>query len=544
MAQQAAGSGSEPQATPPAAAKQPFAPDGSDIDASNRSLESPRTSPSAGSSQRAEEQHHSGSVLADDFWHSRTTADEAVGGGPAHHGDLGRWPGRASFTGGQSAQPLAQKSMQHVKMGEGPGSYMMRQILDGWDKDDFNKVMPIECDGIHSPPSEDNQILFQQDPLSFHMLAANPLASEHSWGDASDDTDDETTLQTLIKSLQRLRLLVCPACTLYVLFRNLLFIGVLCASLFSVKQLVDVATRIEDPLLDPILVFLCMLDAMIAIGSLLNFPLLSNPARQDLEKYIEKLLTGHRQKTKLVKGWKRSARRRFREHMCIWLVCLTARFLAERDMFPQSYWWTVPDQGSFHNSSVRFSVFFFCSALLARSMTCLDHMGCAMSMIVDAYCFRCMQSGHSYVQLLHPWNTLQALLRRTTGTFAICIMAQIATISAGLVVAVLSPMQTETRDMRTLWALAIVAPLSISFGMVFTKAAEVTEKCRRVPSLVNSMILTQGTETRFYLTYHISQSNAGFFVGEVAINGTLVLKAGHVACLALFAVVSTLFGQV
>jgi len=75
--------------------------------------------------------------------------------------------------------------------------------------------------------------------------------------------------------------------------------------------------------------------------------------------------------------------------------------------------------------------------------------------------------------------------------------------------------------------------------LVLTKAAAITENCRRLPSIVHAMSSSLlSSQDTFFLTHHIGQSEAGFFLNQVLIDGGAVLKVSHITFLALFTVLS------
>lgn len=145
--------------------------------------------------------------------------------------------------------------------------------------------------------------------------------------------------------------------------------------------------------------------------------------------------------------------------------------------------------------------------------------------------------------LMGDWNNMQAQFRRATGFSELSIVTTFLVVSLVMVSGIILPLQSADKDVRTLWVLAVASPLAVSTGRFFTKAAEVTEKCRRAPALVNSLPMAKEMDERFYIVHFISQSYAGFFIQEVPINGTMVLKLGHVGFLAVFAVISHLLSS-
>jgi len=71
-------------------------------------------------------------------------------------------------------------------------------------------------------------------------------------------------------------------------------------------------------------------------------------------------------------------------------------------------------------------------------------------------------------------------------------------------------------------------------------AAAVTEKCVRLPSLVNSLNFVQDQmqnssfSTKHYLIEYIIHSAAGFYVFDVRLTTSMALKAAHLGCVVAF----------
>ena len=79
----------------------------------------------------------------------------------------------------------------------------------------------------------------------------------------------------------------------------------------------------------------------------------------------------------------------------------------------------------------------------------------------------------------------------------------------------------------------------IGIVRLFFTAAEVTERCTRVPSLVNACIFGPGTDAdRHYLVQYIVNSSAGFYMFQVRITSQMTVKFAHFFAVATFAVLT------
>lgn len=318
-------------------------------------------------------------------------------------------------------------------------------------------------------------------------------------------------------------------------------VGIVGAFLFSLRQLFDVVGRLEDPEIDSTLMFLRLLDVIVALSSLLGFPILWMIGRYNILAHLGCLTNGYEWKETLVHKCIVASRIRLSMHLFLWLAAVLVRTLAEFDVYQLS--WPVPEVSTGSAALVRVLAFALSSAALAAVMCLLDLTCCVMVTSVNAFCFRCVETDLEVDSLVEDWNILQALLRRSTANCDVCIILLVAAVSSAVVTALVVPLQAALPDIRTFWVLAIVSPLSMIFGKVFMSAAEVTEKSRRVPALVNSMTFRFEREERFYMTHNLSQSSAGFYIGESAVSGTMVLKLGHLTFLALFTVLSRLISK-
>merc|ERR1712034_118767 len=94
--------------------------------------------------------------------------------------------------------------------------------------------------------------------------------------------------------------------------------------------------------------------------------------------------------------------------------------------------------------------------------------------------------------------------------------------------------------------LRILPPMVTCFfaGAVLFKAAVVTEKCARVPALVNSVLHQEDSEQldpkRQYVVQFISQSSAGMDVKGVRITAQTVMKSLYLCGALALAVLSQL----
>ena len=80
----------------------------------------------------------------------------------------------------------------------------------------------------------------------------------------------------------------------------------------------------------------------------------------------------------------------------------------------------------------------------------------------------------------------------------------------------------------------------VMFGMmrIFFKAAQVTDRCIRVPSLINSVSVGPHLDNeRQYLVQYILQSAAGFYMFHVRVTSQMTVKITYVLAVVICALV-------
>merc|ERR1711972_231564 len=94
--------------------------------------------------------------------------------------------------------------------------------------------------------------------------------------------------------------------------------------------------------------------------------------------------------------------------------------------------------------------------------------------------------------------------------------------------------------MTGLWVVRLLSPLPLasSAAMVFVHAAAVTEKCSRMPSLVNSLTVEGRNidRDRQYVVEFIANSTAGFYVKGVRLTAFMVMKLSYLCGAVVFGI--------
>jgi len=198
--------------------------------------------------------------------------------------------------------------------------------------------------------------------------------------------------------------------------------------------------------------------------------------------------------------------------------------------------------------SIHLVIYAYLQGLFGALMYCQLHISCALEIAVDMYCVRFFDDRYLPSGIME-WNVLQAMLRRSARTVEMCFLALntavlgllmltgVQVVDSGLEV-VLDPREPGGQ-IAALWCAWVLPPVGLVFFTVFSAAA-VTEKCNRVPSLVNSWHFgeSEPDRDRPYIVQHIAQSAAGFYVKGVRLSTVVPMKLTYLFGLLAFTLLS------
>lgn len=90
-----------------------------------------------------------------------------------------------------------------------------------------------------------------------------------------------------------------------------------------------------------------------------------------------------------------------------------------------------------------------------------------------------------------------------------------------------------------MWSGWLCPPIALTFYFVF-RAAAITEKCNRVPALINSWTRMEQLidHEKQYIVQYIMHSAAGFYVKGVRLNATWALKLLYLFGVLLFSLLT------
>eukprot|EP00928_Gymnodinium_smaydae_P038761 TRINITY_DN26654_c0_g1_i1.p1 TRINITY_DN26654_c0_g1~~TRINITY_DN26654_c0_g1_i1.p1 ORF type:complete len:768 (+),score=126.72 TRINITY_DN26654_c0_g1_i1:77-2380(+) len=178
--------------------------------------------------------------------------------------------------------------------------------------------------------------------------------------------------------------------------------------------------------------------------------------------------------------------------------------------------------------------------LFAALIFCQLHVCFFLELTVDGFCLRLYES-RDITDAVVDWNVVQAILRRAAAAVDKCLMlVQTAVLSAFLLLAAETVVGKYVFEGQARCALPHVA-----FGLPYlclafyglARAAAVTEKCSRVPALINSLNFESCPlhPERQYLVQYVEHSAAGFYINGVRLTGFMVLKVAYGIAIATFA---------
>jgi len=178
----------------------------------------------------------------------------------------------------------------------------------------------------------------------------------------------------------------------------------------------------------------------------------------------------------------------------------------------------------------------FRDGCLLASIHCLWQILAFLEIAVDRYCAEFSKHHNCQVGVC-VWNGLQALLRRVAEVIENCFLTIQSTMiiavlcCAGRLVTVTINLTTHPADVDDVGMILLgyVQVLLTAFATIalFAKAASVTEKCSRVPALINSMVPEDGDKIdheRQYLVTYIRHSDAGFYVKGSRFTAAMLVK--------------------
>jgi len=281
------------------------------------------------------------------------------------------------------------------------------------------------------------------------------------------------------------------------------------------------------------MMYVHMLTTCYALGGLVGVASLQWHAVAQLAA-VTRLLDQYAEDFNFMDEWREVSLSRFSIVAMLWALMVICRVASALDNACES----LGEVGALE--LVSFSVI---SGLLAVLSFCQLHVCCVLELVVDKFVVRLTDSLDLHRGIM-DWNIVQALLRRAAHTIDSCFLALNTAVLAALLLTGVELLQPDNSmhlagpdgtRCGALWFGWAFTPVVLVLFTVF-QAAAVTEKCSRVPAMVNSWTFEecQMDHGRQYVVQYIMHSAAGFYVKGVRLSAFMALKLAYIFGVVLF----------
>eukprot|EP00928_Gymnodinium_smaydae_P015988 TRINITY_DN15957_c0_g3_i1.p1 TRINITY_DN15957_c0_g3~~TRINITY_DN15957_c0_g3_i1.p1 ORF type:complete len:1385 (+),score=240.83 TRINITY_DN15957_c0_g3_i1:97-4251(+) len=261
---------------------------------------------------------------------------------------------------------------------------------------------------------------------------------------------------------------------------------------------------------------------------------LLGPKARPLELYAEAL--------GFLDDWKSTSLWRFLVVMSVWACALLVRALVSLGLGCGDL------EGV--SSSISVATFTPLGCLLAVLSYCQLHVCCGLELAIDRFCLIFFR-GRDLAGGTKEWSVLQAMLRRGADALDSCFLVLNTFVLLAFLFMMLDGLVKMKVDESSLYWQGCVAldrswaflPVMLVLYSVFM-AASVSEKCSRVPALVNSWSLEadghldHGTQL---LVRYIHNSEAGFYVKGVRLTASMALKLSYLLGVVMLTLITQTF---
>jgi len=276
-------------------------------------------------------------------------------------------------------------------------------------------------------------------------------------------------------------------------------------------------------------------DLFLALGSAGGLAALRDlSAGNNLLGSTESVLVGYARRERLVQPWCQVSTGQAAILLISWLLAVCARAVGSAQVPNMGF--QLPDLGSYVLTLVSFT---FSSGLFTVLTYSLLHIIGLLTMMVDSFCYHFVEEP-DLEDGVHDWNILQAVLRRASGAVELGFLVLQTALLMAVLIGITAVVLNEDEPWVHAWVVIAVFPLAMVGARLFFKASEVTEKCTRVPPLINSLSLgeSQVDPCRHYLVQYITYSAAGFYVKEVRLTAAMTIKLAYLSGMVAFGVLT------
>lgn len=167
------------------------------------------------------------------------------------------------------------------------------------------------------------------------------------------------------------------------------------------------------------------------------------------------------------------------------------------------------------------------AAFVASWTYCMLFIFAALTAMLDRFCYD-LASTADMVQAMRDWRVLQAALIRASCSmeWSFIVMLCVVSCAVPLLCADLVSLGGRWAAVPSVLPGALIV---LTISRAFFAAASITEKCARVPALVNSFDFGPGMEmSREHLAESIRRSDLGFVVCHLRLTWSMALKFAYV----------------
>jgi len=179
-------------------------------------------------------------------------------------------------------------------------------------------------------------------------------------------------------------------------------------------------------------------------------------------------------------------------------------------------------------------LFALCSLLLLALAYCMLFICRALMLTVDSFCTVTI-GGSALKGAVPRWNVVQAVLRKASEGIQAGLFIMSTAVLSTLLLGAADFLQSEQRYHGH--ASLVYPGLLVIVGLLraFFLAGLVTDKCARVPSLINSCYYGSEIDPdRQYVVTYVMNSAAGFHVFDLRLTSSIIVKFAYVCAVGVF----------
>jgi len=268
-----------------------------------------------------------------------------------------------------------------------------------------------------------------------------------------------------------------------------------------------------------------------ALGGLMGLLSVQNKLVREILWCFPGPLEMYAKRRGFTESWSNLSRKRIALALVLWVCAILVRSASVVHSWSEAM--CVPSDAD-HGLSL--ASFIIGSLMFQMLVICQLHLISMLEIMVDRFCIQIYQEP-DVAWGLDEWNVIQAILRLVATALDSCFLETQAMAQLALAIGAVHSMLNHSDDsciFNHALSLLTVVLLSLGAWTHLYCAAAVTEKCSRVPALLNAMAMQH--EERQCLVQYVTNSAAGFYVKEVRLTAGIALKLTYATCVCAVAV--------